>query len=301
MAEPLLAVAPLLGVATTPPSFRGIKPAAPPPARILVVEDERLVAKGIVRSLEALGYVIAGNVASSDDALRCAAQCKPELILMDIGIKGRLDGIEAARELRLLHPTPIVYLTGNSDDETLRRALETEAQGYLLKPFSERALRASIEMALYNHSVQQQLYRANVELMEGRRELERRAHETRNLSQLGEALQSCDNVDEAYAVVSRSVPRLFPEDNGVICFLDPSRTFLEAIASWGPESPTPVFPPEDCRALRQGRPYRWGRSLDDSSGGAVTARAVRPFRRASGLLCRRQSQASRAPAQRVHS
>ena len=117
--------------------------------RILVVEDELLVARDISEQLTLLGYEPIGHTASGEDALLLAAQHRPDMVLMDIGLAGAMDGIAAALALRSQWALPVVFLTAFDADDTLARAKLAEPYGYLLKPFSERELRTVLEMALY--------------------------------------------------------------------------------------------------------------------------------------------------------
>ena len=116
-------------------------------ARILVVEDEGFVAVDLQQVLVGLGYRVDHTAASADEAMRCAAESPPDLVLMDIQIKGDRDGIEAATELRSRFGVPIVYLTAYADVATVERAKRTVPLGYLHKPFSEVALRTTLEVA----------------------------------------------------------------------------------------------------------------------------------------------------------
>jgi PAS domain S-box-containing protein len=125
--------------------------------RILIVEDESIVAKDIRHSLQNLGYAVAAILASGEDAVAQVRELKPDLVLMDVRLKGRLDGIMAAEQIRALVSVPVVYLTAYIDDHTLKRAKSSQAYGYLLKPFEERDLRTTIEMALYRHTMEQKL------------------------------------------------------------------------------------------------------------------------------------------------
>ena len=126
-------------------------------ARILIVEDEGIVAMGLRRRLEHLEYVVPAAVASGEEAIEKAAEMPPDLVLMDIVLKGAMDGIDAAEQIRERLNIPVVYLTAYSDDKTLQRAKITEPFGYILKPFEERELCATIEMALYRHRVEEEL------------------------------------------------------------------------------------------------------------------------------------------------
>ncbi|MBW4647983.1 MAG: response regulator [Kastovskya adunca ATA6-11-RM4] len=120
-------------------------------ARILIVEDERIVAKDIERSLEELGYTVVASVASAETAIQKAREDQIDLILMDIYLQGDMDGIEAAEQIKYISDIPIVYLTANADENTLQRAKITEPFGYILKPFDERDLQTTIEIALRRH------------------------------------------------------------------------------------------------------------------------------------------------------
>jgi signal transduction histidine kinase len=116
--------------------------------RILVVEDERVVARDIEKRLKKLGYVVSASVASGEAAVEKVAELRPDLVLMDIRLKGQMDGIEAAEQIRADSDTPVIYLTAYADDATLQRAKVTEPFGYIVKPFDERDLQVAIEVAL---------------------------------------------------------------------------------------------------------------------------------------------------------
>ncbi len=115
---------------------------------IMIVEDELLIAKTLFHKLEKLGYRIVGIVCSGADAITQAGEINPDLILMDIVIKGDIDGIETAAIINQNLDIPIIYTTAYADDETLQRAENTGCYGYLLKPFKERELHATIKIAL---------------------------------------------------------------------------------------------------------------------------------------------------------
>lgn len=126
------------------------------PISILIVEDEGITALDASDQLTSLGYTVPATVFSAADALRQVDELRPDLVLMDIHLQGDVDGIAAAREIRARYDVPVVYATAYSDDATLRRARVAEPFGYLVKPFDERELRSTIEMALYKHSVERQ-------------------------------------------------------------------------------------------------------------------------------------------------
>ncbi len=122
-------------------------------AKILVVEDENIVALEIKKRLQKLGYIVPGVASTGEDAIIKAEGILPDLVLMDIMLKGEIDGIQAAGEIRSRFNIPVIYLTAYSDEETLERAKLTEPYGYILKPFEEDDLRTTIEIALYRHQV----------------------------------------------------------------------------------------------------------------------------------------------------
>jgi len=126
-------------------------------ARILVVEDERIVGKDIERRLKDLGYRVAGVASTGEKTIERVKESVPDLILMDIRLKGSMDGIEAAEVIRKEFDIPVVYLTAYADEATLERAKVTEPFGYILKPFNERDLHSTIEMALYKHKMEKRL------------------------------------------------------------------------------------------------------------------------------------------------
>ena len=121
--------------------------------KILIVDDEVVVAEDIRRQLRSLGYVVVGVVSSGTEAVDLAGEHRPDLILMDIKLKGQLDGIEAARTIQLRYGIPVIYLTAFSDEETLKRARHTLPLAYLIKPFVSSDLRAAIDLSLFRHRV----------------------------------------------------------------------------------------------------------------------------------------------------
>ena len=149
------------------------------PARILVVEDDRVVARDIEQQLSRIGHVVVATTARGEDALALARNSQPDLVLMDIRLEGTLDGIDAAQQVREHCHIPVVFLTAYADDNTVQRASLTEPFGYLLKPFEDSQLRTVIEMALYKHAAERRL-----------RESERRFVTT--LSSIGDAVIATD-------------------------------------------------------------------------------------------------------------
>jgi CheY-like chemotaxis protein len=125
-------------------------------ARILVVEDETIVAMDIANTLRKLGHEITDSVPSGEQAIASVKKNQPDLIFMDIGLKGEMDGIETAAQIRLLYRIPVIFLTAFVDEKTLDRAKATIPAGYLTKPFEENDLRIAIEVGLYRAKLENQ-------------------------------------------------------------------------------------------------------------------------------------------------
>ena len=125
--------------------------------RILVVEDESIVALDIQERLESLGYDVPATVAAGEKAIEQAGLLRPDLVLMDIHLQGQMDGIEAADHIRRQFGIPVIYLTANADHPTVERAKFTEPFGYVIKPFEESELHTAIEIALYKHQSEHRL------------------------------------------------------------------------------------------------------------------------------------------------
>ena len=128
-----------------------------PQKSILIVEDEGLVAQDVQNRLIAQGYGVAGWVISGEEALAEVEASSPDLVLMDIHLKGSVDGIEAAEQIREKYDVPVVFVTALADDDTLNRAKIADPFGFILKPFSERDLHSTIEIALYKHELDRSL------------------------------------------------------------------------------------------------------------------------------------------------
>ncbi|MFM7023037.1 MAG: response regulator [Flavobacteriales bacterium] len=118
---------------------------------VLIVEDENIVAKDIQMSLEKMGYQVIGTASSGEKALEILMENQPDIILMDIMLKGKKSGIDTAEVVKEEYELPVIFLTAYADESTLSKAKITEPYGYILKPFKEIDLHTSIEMALYKH------------------------------------------------------------------------------------------------------------------------------------------------------
>lgn len=123
-------------------------------AKILIVEDESIIALDIKNSLEKAGYDVVDTAACAEEALDRAAHLEPDLVLMDIRLQGDIDGVETANQIRQHFHLPVIYLTAHADDNTLQRAKISEPFGYILKPFEDRELITTIEIALSRHKAE---------------------------------------------------------------------------------------------------------------------------------------------------
>ncbi|MCK5163599.1 MAG: response regulator [Desulfobacula sp.] len=133
-------------------------------AKILIVEDERIVALAIEEALVSMGYQICGNVAAGNSALEMIPAVSPDLVMMDIKIKGSMDGIETAQHLRKQFDIPVVFLTAFSDETILDQAKLVQPAGYVLKPFKFNELKSVVEIALYKIKMEKKLRQAHHEL-----------------------------------------------------------------------------------------------------------------------------------------
>ncbi|NEP85716.1 MAG: REC domain-containing phosphodiesterase [Okeania sp. SIO2C2] len=136
------------------------------PTKILIIEDELIVAENIARNLNKLGYEVVGIVDSGEEAIQTATKKHPNLVLMDIMLQGDIDGIEAAGYIRSQLKIPVVYMTAYADDNTLGRAKLTEPYGYLVKPFKPQSLKTTIEIALQKYQGEQDIESRYVQQIE---------------------------------------------------------------------------------------------------------------------------------------
>lgn len=130
------------------------------PIQILIIEDEQLVADDLRETLEYLGYSVPALVASGEEAISIAETLQPDLVLMDIRLEGEMDGIEASLKIQSRFNLPVVYLTANADQATLERAKISHPFGYILKPFDEKILATTIEIALSRHQAEVEVKKA---------------------------------------------------------------------------------------------------------------------------------------------
>jgi AmiR/NasT family two-component response regulator len=122
--------------------------------RILIVEDDSIIALTIEGRLKDFGYRVVGRAATGADAIKKALDLNPDLVLMDIHLKGPIDGIETAETIYGIHNIPVVYLTAFSDEATLERAQKTSPFGYIVKPFSDSTLKTTLRLAMLKHNAE---------------------------------------------------------------------------------------------------------------------------------------------------
>lgn len=146
------------------------------PIQILVVEDEVIVAQDIAGRLKKLGYAVTATVSSGEEAIQKAIENPPDLVLMDIVLKGDMDGVTAAEKIRTNRNVPTVFLTAYADDQTLQRAKLTDPFGYIIKPFQQNDLQVAIEIALHRHEIETKM-RESLKAAEAVREsVEEKSH-----------------------------------------------------------------------------------------------------------------------------
>ncbi|HSE84060.1 MAG TPA: response regulator [Thermodesulfobacteriota bacterium] len=125
--------------------------------KVLIVEDEILVAMDIQNRLEMLGYSVTAIASSKEEAIRNIQETKPDLVLLDIKLFGTMDGVAIAEQIHTHFKIPFIYLTAHGDESTLERAKTTAPYGYILKPFEEGVLHPAIQIALYKHGLEREV------------------------------------------------------------------------------------------------------------------------------------------------
>ncbi len=166
-------------------------------SKVLIVEDELVVARDIEQQLHELGYQPVGIVTHGEQAIKLAAELRPDLVLMDIQLVGEMDGIAAAQIIRTRFALPVVFLTAFTADDVLERAKLTEPFGYILKPFSERELRTVLAMALYKHQAEARLLNTTRQL----KALSRRVLEAQELERRRVAIELHDELGQSLTAI----------------------------------------------------------------------------------------------------
>ncbi len=190
--------------------------------RILIVEDEAIVAMDIEDRVAAMGYELVGRASSGEQALMLVEKQKPDLILMDIRLQGDMDGITSAELIRNRFHLPVIFLTAYSEDSTLERAKLAEPYGYILKPFDDRELKSAIDIALYKHQAEEEIRRLS------------RLYDV--LSQVNQAVVRTQSREELLPKVCRLVVERGEIDLAWIGWLDPTTTRINQVAFFGDRS-----------------------------------------------------------------
>lgn len=215
---------------------------------VLIVEDEAIIAKDIQYTLERLGYEFLSTVASGKNAIQQAKTLRPDFIIMDIVLKGEMDGIETAEHIRTEFDIPIIFLTAYADDERLTRAKMVEPFGYIIKPFDERELHTVVEMALYRHKMERKLrtsearYRA---IIEDQTELICRFASDYTLTFVNAAYCRYRGKNRSDLIGKNFLTYIFEEDRP---------TLKQHIATLGPDNPAQIF---RHRAIMPDGEIRW--------------------------------------------
>ncbi len=217
---------------------------------VLIVEDELITALDLEETLQRMGYRVVGIADTGDLAIEMANQNRPEIVLMDITIRGAMDGITVAGLLRERFDLPIVYLTAHADPETLHRAARSGPFGYLIKPFEEHDLQMALTLASAKHSIERELRQAHARLNATVATLERRNGELQVFHTLAADLQLAVTSAGACAAIVEAVRQFFPEDSGMLMLQRSADGQLESVFAWGPliKSGSP-FPANTCPAL----------------------------------------------------
>jgi PAS domain S-box-containing protein len=189
---------------------------------ILVVEDEFIVCMEIEERLKAMGYRIAGSADTGAQAVELAGAQRPDLVLMDISLRGDMNGITAAEEIRRRYRLPVIFLTAYSEDSTLERAKLAEPYGYILKPFEARELKTVIEIALFRHGAEEEIRRLN------------RLYDV--LTQVNQAVARIPDRDSLFQAICRLAVERGAVDLAWIDWLEPGTGRTKIVARFGDKS-----------------------------------------------------------------
>ena len=190
---------------------------------ILVVEDESVVAMDLENKLRRLGYHVPAVLISGEEAVQAAADMCPDLVLMDVRLNGGMDGIETAGEIRARFDIPVVYLTAFADDATLERARLTAPFGYLLKPFQEQELHATIKIALHKHKL-------DVALQEAERRSSLYAERLGTLREIDRAILTEQSPEAVAQAALRRIRQLVPCQRASVALADHERQEITLLA-----------------------------------------------------------------------
>ena len=178
--------------------------------RIMIVEDEGIVASNIQKVLEIKEYQVTAVVSSGEEAVEKAAGAHPDLVLMDIHLAGKMDGVEAAEQLRDRFSIPVIYLTGHAGDETLQRAKATEPLGYIMKPFGPDDLLTAIEVGIHKHGIERERLQLTSQIKDERdqliHDLGKRLKELECMYEVSQSIRENRKLNEIFLDVVKLIP-----------------------------------------------------------------------------------------------
>jgi two-component system, cell cycle sensor histidine kinase and response regulator CckA len=189
--------------------------------RILIVEDERIIAEDIKRTLTNFGYIVPAIISAGEIAVKKIDELKPDLILMDIMLEGKMTGIEAASIIKENYRLPIIYLTAYANENTLQSAKITEPFGYIIKPFEERELHATIEMAFYRYKIENALQKKTIQQQQ--------------LLESAKHLTSSLDVKEVLTQIGKGAKDILNSYSCAIYLLQENSNLLEPVVAIDPE------------------------------------------------------------------
>lgn len=230
--------------------------------RVLIVEDERVVATHVERSLRDAGYSVTGIAATAAEAKTLATTAPPDVALVDIRLKGRSEGFEIAERLRSEGDVPVVYMTAHTDDDTLQRAARTGAYGYVVKPFTIGEVKSALQVALYKHRLDQHL-------------AERERWFSTTLRAIADGVVACDG-EQRVTFMNAAAERMLERSEG----LARGSTMAELLGSAGAGVPEIASALAQRRALRVALDTR----LDHARGREFLEGTVAPIVHAERVL-----------------
>ncbi|MGF1540119.1 MAG: response regulator [Pleurocapsa sp.] len=199
------------------------------PIQILIVEDELILAKDLARKLQKCGYEVAGIVDSGIKALAKVAETPPDLILMDIVIKGEIDGIATSKKIQSDRPIPIIYLSSYSDRNTLKQARETHPKGYIVKPYHIKDVKATIESVFHKPDpIESSLKQISRKAKLATHKIKQIAHQNFNLPSLSDRERSLER-----AKYRDCLPQLSPADAQIVSTLEQEGVFITSLTELG--------------------------------------------------------------------
>ncbi|PDW02434.1 diguanylate cyclase [Candidatus Viridilinea mediisalina] len=220
--------------------------------RVLIVEDELITALDLEETLQRLGYCVVGVADTGALALELVNQEQPDLVLMDVTLRGPLDGVMVAEQLRERFDLPVVYLTAHTDTVTVERAVQSGSFGYLIKPFDDNELQIALSMARAKHAMERELRQTQAELHATVAALERRNAELQVLHRLASELQLATSSAEACVALVAAVRQFFPQALGLLLLHRLNDDRLNPIFSWGTECINgQAFFSHTCSALQR--------------------------------------------------